>query len=154
MSAAAGMNEQEPAVVLCSNCQCRPVADVVLCGFSDWCAVCDASLHAHHQYELECDRQRNLRPPHDAVTAKENICTCGFIATRNWSLQRSGDVLNPDHMLVTVPITTSWTIIGCLVCERIFKHHRNALQHVCRHHQLELNHRQHNHSSAADAGAE
>lgn len=51
----------------CRNCKCRPVADVVLCGFSDWCAVCDASLHAHHELEFECDRQRNLKPPHDDV---------------------------------------------------------------------------------------
>lgn len=148
------MTEQEPAAVICSNCKCRPVADVVLCGFSDWCAVCDASLHAHHEFEFECDRQRNLKPPHDAVTDKENICSCGFFAMRNRSMQRSGNDLHPVHMIVTVPITTAWHIIGCLVCQRTFKHHRQALQHVLRHHQPYDNHRHYDHSSAANAGAQ
>jgi len=32
--------------ILCSNCHCHPIADRVICGFEDWCSVCDTSLHA------------------------------------------------------------------------------------------------------------
>ena len=47
------MSEPAPSPAMCSNCKGRPAADVVLCGFTDWCADCDASLHAHWQLEIK-----------------------------------------------------------------------------------------------------
>jgi hypothetical protein len=40
--------EPEPQPIkkmnMCSNCELRPVAKTHLCGFTDWCQYCDATL--------------------------------------------------------------------------------------------------------------
>ena len=38
------MADTADIVVMCSNCMKRPVADVVKCGFTDWCNLCDDTL--------------------------------------------------------------------------------------------------------------
>ena len=49
--------------ILCSNCHCHPIADRVICGFEDWCSVCDTSLHAageEQKMERALEAQRFL----------------------------------------------------------------------------------------------
>lgn len=37
-------SESETTGNICSNCHIEPVAKKHLCGFTDWCAYCDATL--------------------------------------------------------------------------------------------------------------
>ena len=37
------MTKKEP-IPMCSNCQTNPVAEKQLCGFTDWCEICDTTL--------------------------------------------------------------------------------------------------------------
>ena len=36
--------EPKKKMNMCSNCELRPVAKTHLCGFTDWCEYCDATL--------------------------------------------------------------------------------------------------------------
>lgn len=136
--------------LMCSNCQCRPIADAVLCGWDDWCAKCDAMLHAHQNHVADCDRNRRPRPPLDPLEKNGDVCPCGFFAIHNRPLARPGKENLPVRMLVTVPITNTLNIIVCLICETAFKHHRHALRHMRLHHQ----HYHIHHNGAAVGGVE
>ena len=124
----------EEVLPMCSNCGCLPVATVVKCGFDDWCKRCDDSLFSTRSYSDVCDRQRMPPPPVNPVCYNDRVCPCGFFAIRNRPLRQPGKSL-PQHLLVTVPITANTHIIICLICEQLFKHHRNGLMHLRRHHQ-------------------
>ena len=137
------MSNPETAPVMCSNCKYQPVAESVLCGFTDWCADCDRSLFAFQEHAVECDRNRRPHPPPDPLANNRDICPCGFFAIRNRPLARPVKSRSPVHMLVTVPITNTVHVVVCLICDAIFKHHRNALKHVRHHHQHYHFHHQH-----------
>ena len=130
------MSDFEPAVVLplCSNCMCQPVASVVKCGFKDWCKRCDDSLFSTQEYSDLCDRRHLPPPPVSPMKHNDGVCPCGFYAIRNRPLARPGKENMPLHLLVTVPITGNSHIPVCLICEQLFKHHRNGLAHLRRHH--------------------
>ncbi len=130
------MSDFTPAVVLplCSNCMCQPVASVVKCGFTDWCMRCDDSLFSTQEFVDLCDRRHLPPPPVSPLTRNRDVCPCGFYAVRNRPLGRPGKENMPLHMLVTVPITGNSHITVCLICEQLFKHHRNGLKHLRSHH--------------------
>jgi hypothetical protein len=119
---------------LCSNCKCEPVAREVKCGFEDWCERCDQTLFSTREYHTLCDARRVPYPPVNPVVRYGDVCPCGFFAIRNRPLSRPGKGNMPQHLLVTVPITEHSHITVCLICEQLFKHHRNALTHMRRHH--------------------
>ena len=127
------------AVAMCSSCNCRPVAATTLCGFDDVCAECDKLMHASQEYAAKCDRARFPRPPRHPLSRISTVCPCGFFAVHNRPLapqrQRPGQDHLPLHQLVTVPLTATAHIIVCLICDRTFKRHRQAVQHMLKHHQ-------------------
>jgi|LauGreDrversion4_2_1035121.scaffolds.fasta_scaffold185946_1 hypothetical protein len=127
----------EEVIQFCSNCKCQPAASGGKCGFEDWCQRCDLSLWSTRQYEDFCLHNRIPPPPVHPLGKNDSICPCGFFAIRNRPLAQSGTTENslPMHLLVTIPITATAHITVCLVCEQLFKHHRNALAHLRRHHQ-------------------
>ena len=49
----------------CSNCHCNPIAAEGLYGFDDWCADCDASLHA----------SKFVKAAVSATIATDGMCT-------------------------------------------------------------------------------
>jgi hypothetical protein len=124
-----------PLPVVCSNCQCQPVALTVKCGFDDWCERCDLALFATRQYEDRCLANRFPPPPVNPVVYHDGICPCGFFAIRNRPLAHPGNGPLPLHALVTVPLTANTCITMCLICESVFKRHRNAVRHLRQHHQ-------------------
>jgi hypothetical protein len=131
------MSDFIPAIVLplCSNCMCQPVASAaVKCGFTDWCKRCDDSLFATQDYMDLCDRRHLPPPPVSPLKHNGEVCPCGFFAIRNRPLARPGKENMPLHLLVTVPITANSHITVCLICDQLFKHHRNGLAHLRRHH--------------------
>ena len=129
------------AVQMCANCKCRPVAHEVKCGFYDWCERCDLSLFSTWQYEEKCDERRFPYPPTNPVVYHDGVCPCGYFAIRNRPLARPGkENLLPMHLLVTVPVTANAHICVCLICDALFKHHRNAVTHMRRHHKHYHNH--------------
>jgi hypothetical protein len=119
---------------LCSNCKCQPIGTDLKCGFDDWCQRCDDSLHLTRNYSDLCDRRRFPQPPVNPVVNNSGVCPCGFFAIRNRPLGAPAKEPMPVHLLVTVPITVNTHITICLICEQLFKHHRNALEHLRRHH--------------------
>ena len=131
------MSDFTPAVVLplCNNCKCQPVgASAVKCGFTDWCKHCDDNLFATQEFSDLCDRRHLPPPPVHPLKKNDGVCPCGFFAIRNRSLARPGKENLPLHLLVTVPITANSHITVCLICEQLFKHHRNGLTHLRLHH--------------------
>ena len=116
----------------CTNCKCRLIDGKD--GFDDWCASCNTAQNASLEYNAKCDRQRFPRPPQDPLARNSTICPCGFFAVRHRPLPRPGKENKPVHMMVTVPITEHTCIVVCLICEKIFKHHRNAVVHLRTHH--------------------
>jgi hypothetical protein len=124
-----------PLPVMCSNCNCHPVALTVKCGFDDWCGRCDMALYSTRQYEDLCLANKFPPPPVNPVGYHDGICPCGFFAVRNRHLVKPSNGQLPLHVLVTVPLTANTHITMCLICESVFKHHRNAIQHLRQHHQ-------------------
>lgn len=122
------------AAQICSNCKCQPVAQEVKCGFTDWCKRCDLSLYSTRQYQDKCDELRFPYPPTNPAVHNDDVCPCGYFAIRNRPLARPGTNLLPMHLLVTIPITANAHITVCLICDALFKHHRNAVVHMRRHH--------------------
>ena len=37
--------------VMCSNCDKNPVAEKQLCGFTDWCVICDTTLWSMRDHD-------------------------------------------------------------------------------------------------------
>lgn len=142
--------EPAPSEPKCSNCHRNPVVAPGLCLFDDWCAECDASLHASQFdkdiIERPCFagapgssiRTRFPRPPPNPLGFKPKtklLCPCGFcaISIKPLSSPRPGKENRPLHRLVTVPLSSTAHIIMCIVCEATFKHHRNAVKHMHSH---------------------
>jgi hypothetical protein len=137
-----------PSVPKCSNCKRNPIIAKGLCLFDDWCAECDASLHASQFnkdiLERPCFagvpgdsiRARFSRPPPNPLRRAKLLCPCGLfaISIKPLSRPRPGKENLPLHRLVTVPLSSTAHIIMCLVCELTFKHHRNAIKHMHSHH--------------------
>ena len=121
--------------IICSNCKCQPVASIVKCGFDDWCERCDESLFSTREYHDRCNAKRFPPPPVNPVVHNAGVCPCGFFAIRNRPLAHPGKENLPLHLLVTVPISANSHVVLCLLCESIFKRHRNALKHLRLHHQ-------------------
>ena len=73
------------SVTMCSNCHIRPVADTVLCGFTDWCRECDNSLHSaeaeQKQHELEKSIQTDDTPGPAIIPYCSN-CQCRPVAAK------------------------------------------------------------------------
>jgi hypothetical protein len=46
---------------LCSNCQQRPIGHDLLCGFDDWCSVCDNSLWLTNPAVISVTQSRSFR---------------------------------------------------------------------------------------------
>ena len=121
-------------VIMCSNCKCRPVAVSTLTGFDDWCSKCDESLHATSLFHERCDHDGGPRPHMHHIADTSAVCPCGWFAIRNRPLARPGKENLPVHMIITIPITDTMHIIVCLICDKVFKHHRDAMKHLKKHH--------------------
>ena len=70
-------NQSEAAIMtnveapLCSNCRMRPVAETVLCGFTDWCKECDHSLHS-----TEAEQRQHEKSIQTQTEATPFCCNC------------------------------------------------------------------------------
>jgi hypothetical protein len=121
---------------LCSNCKCQPVlVGASKCGFDDWCERCDLSLYRTRLYDDLCVANRHPHPPSHPLSLNGNVCPCGFFAIRNRTLAQPGKENLPLHLLVTIPITAHTHVTVCLICDTVFKRHRNGLKHLRQHHQ-------------------
>ena len=119
---------------MCTNCLCRPIHSNSM--FDDWCAECDLAQRTAQEWGERCVRARLPRPPPHPIGHGNLVCPCGFFAIRHRPLARPrpGKENLPLHQLVTVPLSSTAHIILCLICERTFKHHRHAVQHLQSHH--------------------
>jgi hypothetical protein len=50
-----------PDAALCSNCKQRPIGHDLLCGFDDWCSVCDNSLWSTYPADISATQGRSFR---------------------------------------------------------------------------------------------
>ena len=67
------MADTAAIAVMCSNCLKRPVADVVKCGFSDWCNLCDVVNSPQDFAEICCRQIAFSKYTSDAAAFYESI---------------------------------------------------------------------------------
>jgi hypothetical protein len=80
-----------PNASLCSNCKQRPIGHDLLCGFDDWCSVCDDALWSTNPAVVSATQSRSMRRYEHPPYSRSFIVLLREMRQLERALQRAQD---------------------------------------------------------------